>query len=73
MYIKGIKKGRNIQLSQDIDIPDGQEVLINLEVVDNFWTALIKFRKENVLEQTVDHNDPFADLRDKSTGREVIL
>lgn len=35
MKIKGIKRGKAIELSQEINIPDGQEVNIELEVIQN--------------------------------------
>ncbi|MCL1473300.1 hypothetical protein [Argonema antarcticum] len=33
MKIKGIKRGRTIELSEDVNIPDGQEVCIEIEVI----------------------------------------
>ena len=33
MKIKGIKRGRTIELSEDVNIPDGQEVNIEIEVI----------------------------------------
>jgi predicted DNA-binding antitoxin AbrB/MazE fold protein len=33
MKIKGIKRGKAIELSQEINIPDGQEVNIEIEVI----------------------------------------
>ncbi|MCL1464019.1 hypothetical protein [Argonema galeatum] len=33
MKIKGIKRGRTIELSEDVNIPDGQEVSIEIEVI----------------------------------------
>ncbi|XWK89246.1 MAG: hypothetical protein U7127_04045 [Phormidium sp.] len=35
MKIKGIKRGKAIELSQEINIPDGQEVNIEIEVIQN--------------------------------------
>lgn len=32
--VKGIKKGKTIELLEDINVPDGQEVLINIQVID---------------------------------------
>ena len=37
-WVKGIKKGQTIELLTEIDVPDGQEVLINIQGVDTFWT-----------------------------------
>lgn len=33
MKIKGIKRGRTIELSEDVNIPDGQEVNVEIEVI----------------------------------------
>ncbi|MGA9381262.1 MAG: hypothetical protein WBV73_21100, partial [Phormidium sp.] len=35
MKIKGIKRGKAIELSQEINIPDGQEVNVEIEVIQN--------------------------------------
>jgi hypothetical protein len=35
-WVKGIKKGQTIELLTEIDVPDGQEVLINIQGVDTF-------------------------------------
>ena len=32
--VKGIKKGKTIELLEDINIPDGQEILINIQSFD---------------------------------------
>lgn len=31
MRVKGIKRGRNIEIFEDINIPDGQEIIIAIE------------------------------------------
>ena len=33
MKIKGIKRGKTIELSEEINIPDGQEVNVEIEVI----------------------------------------
>ncbi|MGK7946960.1 MAG: hypothetical protein AB4058_21075 [Microcystaceae cyanobacterium] len=33
--VKGIKKGKTIELLEDIKIPDGQEILIELQKENN--------------------------------------
>ncbi|MDJ0659466.1 MAG: prevent-host-death protein [Crocosphaera sp.] len=33
-WVKGIKKGQIIELLTELDVPDGQEVLINIEKLD---------------------------------------
>lgn len=71
MLIKGIKKGKTIELSEEIDFPDNQEVLIEIQVPKNFWSALQDFRARADLE-TLD-DDTFENVRDKSSGRDVIL
>jgi len=71
MLVKGIKKGNTIELLEKIDLPDNQEVLIEIKETDDFWSALQDFRKRVDLESLDD--DSFENLRDKSTGRDVIL
>ena len=71
MFIKGIKKGKNIELLEEVDLPDNQEVMVEIKKVSNFWTALQDFRQRVDLESIDD--DTFENLRDKSTGRDVIL
>jgi hypothetical protein len=46
MLIKGIKKGKTIELLEEINIADNQEVMIEIKEVDNFWTTLQVFEKE---------------------------
>lgn len=71
MFVKGIKKGKNIELLEEINLPDNQEVMVEIKEVSNFWTALQQFRQSVDLESLDD--DTFDNLRDKSTGRDVIL
>ena len=71
MFIKGIKKGKNIELLEEINIPENQEVIVEIKEVSNFWTALQDFRKRVALDSLDD--DTVENLRDKSTGRDVIL
>lgn len=70
MLVKGIKKGKNIELLEEINIPDNQEVIVEIQEVSNLWTALQDFRKRVDLDSLDD--DSFENLRDKSTGRDVI-
>ncbi|NEO52401.1 MAG: hypothetical protein F6K54_04495 [Okeania sp. SIO3B5] len=73
MLVKGIKKGKIIELLEEINLPDNQEILIEIKEVNDFWSAYQKFRAK--IEQegiTFDHNT-FDNLRDKSPGREVDL
>lgn len=71
MLVKGIKKGKIIELLEEIDFPDNQEILIEIKEVDDFWSALQNFRQRVDLESIDD--DTFENLRDKSPGREVDL
>lgn len=71
MFVKGIKKGKNIELLEEVDLPDNQEVMVEIKKVSNFWSALQEFRQKVDLESLDD--DSFENLRDKSTGRDVIL
>lgn len=58
MKIKGIKRRNSIEIFQELNIPDGQEIVI--EILDEstiivsgesqFWKSLEKFRQEQELE-----------------------
>ncbi|NEP38137.1 MAG: hypothetical protein F6K25_06735 [Okeania sp. SIO2G4] len=69
MFVKGIKKGKIIELLEEVDFPDNQEVLVEIKKVGDFWSALQDFRKRVDLESIDD--DSFENLRDKSPGRMV--
>ncbi|NEP88580.1 MAG: hypothetical protein F6K18_18055 [Okeania sp. SIO2C2] len=69
MFVKGIKKGKIIELLEEVDFPDNQEVLVEIKKVGDFWSALQDFRARIDLE-SIDDNS-FDDLRDKSPGRMV--
>ena len=79
MKIKGIKRRNSIEIFQEINIPDGQEIVI--EILDEsttivsgesqFWKSLEKFRQEQELEAVRIEPEVFADVRDSSSGREV--
>ncbi|MFM6304189.1 hypothetical protein [Planktothrix sp.] len=71
MFVKGIKKGKIIELLEDVDFPDNQEVLVEIREVKDFWSALQDFRERVDLDSIDD--DTFENLRDKSPGREVDL
>ncbi|MFN6274957.1 MAG: hypothetical protein ACK4ZI_19435 [Microcystis sp.] len=71
MLVKGIKKGKNIELLEEVDFPDNEELLVEIREVNNFWSALQDFRQRVDLASIDD--DSFDNLRDKSTGRNVRL
>lgn len=71
MLVKGIKKGKNIELLEELNLPDDQEVLVEIREVHDFWLALQDFRKRIDLQSLDD--SIFDNLRDKSKGREVDL
>ena len=94
MFVKGIKKGKIIELLEDVDFPDNQEVLVEIKKINDFWSALqdfrqrvdlegidddsfwemtLQFREKMEREGIVFADDDFANLRDKSPGREVNL
>ena len=47
--IKGIKKDKTIELLEEINIPDGQEILVDIQTVNNFWTSLENLVLPNLL------------------------
>jgi hypothetical protein len=71
MFVKGIKKGKTIELLEELNLPDEQELLLEIKQASDFWSALQDFR-ENVDLSAMDAlNDD--NLRDRSTGRDVNL
>ncbi|PNW34267.1 UNVERIFIED_CONTAM: hypothetical protein BEN50_18260 [Euhalothece sp. KZN 001] len=71
MFFKGIKKGKTIELLEELNFPDNQEVLVEVRETNNFWSALQAFRNQTDLEEIDD--DSFENLRDQSSGRDVVL
>ena len=71
MLVKGIKKGKTIELLVEVDFPDNEELLVEIREVNDFWSALQDFRQRVDLASIDD--DSFDNLRDKSTGRDVRL
>ena len=71
MLLKGIKKGKTIELLEEVDFPDNEELLVEIREVNDFWSALQDFRQRVDLASIDD--DSFDNLRDKSTGRDVRL
>jgi len=67
MFVKGIKKGKTIELLEELNFPDNQEVLVEVRETNNFWSALQAFRNQTDLEEIDD--DSFDNLRDQSSGR----
>jgi hypothetical protein len=71
MFIKGIKKGKTIELLEELNLPDEQELLLEIRQVNDFWSALEDFRENVDLSGMDSLNDD--NLRDRSTGRDVNL
>ncbi len=73
MRVKSIKRGKNIEIFEDIDIPDGEEITIAIETKGSFWKSLERFRQELDREGIWIEPEVFEGVRDSSPGREVIL
>lgn len=73
MLVKGIKKGKIIELLEEVNLPDNQEILIEIKEVNDFWSAYQKFRAKIEQEGITFDDHTFDNLRDKSPGREVDL
>ncbi|MGK7931516.1 MAG: hypothetical protein AB4041_08785 [Microcystaceae cyanobacterium] len=61
--VKGIKKGNTIELLEDIKIPDGQEVIIDLQTVDTLslnQTLLNKWQHLCETGQELNPDDPLT-------------
>ena len=71
MLVKGIKKGKIIELLEEVDFPDNEEILVEIREVNDFWSALQDFRQR--VDLTSLDDDTFDNLRDNSTGRDVHL
>ncbi|VEP12892.1 conserved hypothetical protein [Hyella patelloides LEGE 07179] len=71
--VKGIKKGKTIELLEEINIPDGEEILIDILSVNNFWTSLETFRNSQEFNDVNFEEEIFTNLRDQTNGRNVDL
>lgn len=71
--VKGIKKGKTIELLEEINIPDGQEILIDVQTVNNFWTSLEEFRNSQEFKNVSFEEQDLTGLRDKTIGRNIEL
>ncbi|WP_017304143.1 hypothetical protein [Spirulina subsalsa] len=73
MLVKGIKRGKTIELLEEIDVPDEREVLLEIKEVPSFWTVYQNYRARMAQEGIVFEDEMFENLRDRSVGREVDL
>ncbi|NEP06849.1 MULTISPECIES: hypothetical protein [Okeania] len=73
MLVKGIKKGKTIELLEEVNLPDNQEILIEIKEVNDFCSAYQKFRAKIEQKGITFDDNTFENLRDKSPGREVDL
>lgn len=64
MQVKVIKRGKSLELLEDINLPEGEEVLINVEEKTGFWKSLEKFRHEEDIESAEIDEAIFEGLRD---------
>ena len=71
MLVKGIKKGKIIELLEEVNLPDNQEILIEIKEINDFWSAYQKFRAKIEREGITFDDNTFDNLRDKSPGIEV--
>jgi len=72
MQLKGIKRGNNIELLKELNIPDGQEVIIEVQEENSqsnkkssFWEDMQKFRQEENIEAKGIESEVFGGVRDK--------
>jgi len=66
MRVKGIKRGKIIEIFEDIDIPDGEEITIAIETKGSFWESLQRFRQELDAEGVWIEPEVFEGIRDSS-------
>ncbi len=78
MQITAIKRGRTLEISESLEIPDGESVII--QIIDDritksqgkFGEGLEEFRRQHrIAELEIDVDEIFADIRDRTPGREV--
>ncbi|MEL6441478.1 MAG: hypothetical protein AAFQ80_19770 [Cyanobacteria bacterium J06621_8] len=60
--IKGIKKGKTIELLEEIELSDGQGILVKIETSNNFWNSLEEFSSFQDVEF---YEEYLGGLRDK--------
>ncbi|NEQ36974.1 MAG: hypothetical protein F6K40_12110 [Okeania sp. SIO3I5] len=70
MRVQGIKRGKNIEIFEDIDIDDGEEITIAIERKGSFWKSLERFRQELDREGIWIEPEVFEGVRDSSPGGE---
>ena len=46
MLVKGIKKGKIIELLEAVDFPDNEDLLVEIREVNDFWSALPTVKNE---------------------------
>lgn len=56
MKIKGIKRGRTIELSEEVNIPDGQEVNVEIEVIQQMSNEERVLKMKEFLESITDED-----------------
>lgn len=76
--IQEVAQGESIKITQE-----GKQIAVILSTVEyekllnkipNFWESIERFRHQyNVVEAEIDPGEVFANVRDKSPGREVIF
>jgi hypothetical protein len=71
--VRGIKKGKTIELQEEINIPDGQEILVDIQSANNFWSSLEKFRKSQDFKNVEFETKDFVNLRDQTAGRNIEI
>ncbi|MBD2179931.1 hypothetical protein H6S82_18740 [Planktothrix sp. FACHB-1355] len=56
MKIKGIKRGRTIELSEDVNIPDAQEVDVEIEMIQQMSNEEKSKKMKDFLEKLTDED-----------------
>lgn len=74
MLVKGIKRGKIIELLEEVDFPDNQEVLVEIRDVNDLGLDLHKdFNAKIEQEGIIFNNDDLRNVEDKSAEIEVDL
>ncbi len=74
MLVKGIKRGKIIELLEEVDFPDNQEVLVEIRDVNDLGLDLHKdFNAKIEQEGIIFNHDDLGNLENKSAEIEVDL
>jgi hypothetical protein len=72
MKIKGIKRGQNIEIFQDIDIPDGTEIIIEIHRVNTLSEEERKQKLKDFFEKDWEGREDFIKTMEELEREEQL-